>query len=299
MTIIGFPDDIDVGAATRRQLLRLFGLANERLETLSSNRDDPSRPLIYRGWFRARVDRASYFDGIEMGPDVAHGEQVVDASDPLRGATPMPSECDLPGWRDFVGAHFCGMERLSDALMRALARGLGLPEDSFATRFDGGIATLRLLRYPVRSDRFEAGLGQEELYVEHGGMRREIVSESHVDLGFLTLLVQDAVGGFQARAQHGTWFDIPPTDGHIVVNFGKLLERWTGGRIHATEHRVLSSGRERFSLPFFYEPRVDAEIAPLPLLNAESFTPFLYGDHVWASLPRLRRHFGERRPGAV
>jgi isopenicillin N synthase-like dioxygenase len=85
-------------------------------------------------------------------------------------------------------------------------------------------------------------------------------------------------------------------EGHIVVNFGKLLERWTGGRIRATEHRVLSRGRERFSVPFFYEPRADATIAPLPLPGAEQFTPFVYGDHVWASIPRLQRLFGERRP---
>jgi len=67
----------------------------------------------------------------------------------------------------------------------------------------------------------------------------------------------------------------------------KVLERWTGGRIRATEHRVLGSGRERFSIPFFYEPRPDAVIAPLPLAGVENFAPFLYGDHLWAATTKF------------
>jgi len=293
MTIVGFPADIDTSASARSALLQLFSASRAEQNALASNKTDPSRPLVYRGWFGVMADRASHYDGIEIGPDILHGEVVLDPDDPLRGPTPMPLEAVLPGWRNAVRDYFRGMERVSDALMRALARGLGLPEQSFAAAFDDGISTLRLLRYPVRA---RSALPDRDIYVEHGGRRREIVGEPHADFGFLTLLVQDRVGGLQARMPGGSWIDIPPVEGQIVVNFGKLLERWTGERIRATEHRVLSSGQERFSLPFFYEPRVDARIAPLP--NAEPFTPFLYGDHVWSSRPRLRRLFGERRSGA-
>src|SRR5262249_18489524 len=73
----------------------------------------------------------------------------------------------------------------------------------------------------------------------------------------------------------------------LAVNFGKLLERWAGGRIKATEHRVLGGAGERRSIPFFYEPRADALIAPLPLPGAARFEPFLYGDHLWASMTRF------------
>jgi len=66
-----------------------------------------------------------------------------------------------------------------------------------------------------------------------------------------------------------------------------VLERWTGGRIKATEHRVIGPERERFSIPFFYEPRVDARIAPLPLPGIAPFEPFLYGDHLWAAMMRF------------
>ncbi len=76
---------------------------------------------------------------------------------------------------------------------------------------------------------------------------------------------------------------MPPREETLVVNFGKVLERWSGGRIKATEHRVIGNGRERRSIPFFYEARAEAEIAPLPLANAAQFEPFLYGDYLWAT----------------
>ena len=80
---------------------------------------------------------------------------------------------------------------------------------------------------------------------------------------------------------------MPPTEGSLAVNFGNSFERWTGGRIKATPHRVLGSGRARFSIPFFFEPRADAVIAPLPLAGIEAFPPFLYGDHLWATTTRF------------
>lgn len=117
-------------------------------------------------------------------------------------------------------------------------------------------------------------------------------SHATLDSGFVTLLAQDGVEGLQARMRNGIWTDVPPREGALAVNFGRVLERWTGGRILATEHRVLAAGRERFSIPFFYEPRADAEIAPLPLAGVEKFEPFLYGDHLWAATTRFVEFHG-------
>ena len=46
---------------------------------------------------------------------------------------------------------------------------------------------------------------------------------------------------------------------------------------------MIGTGRERMSIPFFYEARADAEISPLPMDGAASFEPFLYGDYLWAT----------------
>lgn len=295
MTITGFPEDIDGSAAMRCRLLRLFDAPRSIVQALACNRHDPSHPPVLHGWFDVREGRAFYYEGMEIGPDVAYGRSAVDLADPLRGPTPMPSESDLPGWRSAVRNYYLGMERAADAVMRSIERGLGITDERLSGLFVAGESALRLLRYPVRSPASRAGVSDEEgLYVFHDGIRREVISEAHFDFGFITRLAQDDVGGLQAKLPCGSWIDVPPVEGHLVVNFGKLLECWTASRIRATEHRVLSSGRERFSVPFFFSPRVDAEIKPLSSSDADQFASFLYGDHAWASLPKVRRLFGER-----
>ena len=122
-----------------------------------------------------------------------------------------------------------------------------------------------------------------EYSVTHNGERRLIIGREHADSGFVTLLAQDGVEGLQARNHAGEWIDVPPADGTLAVNFGQLLERWTGGIVQATRHRVIAPKRARYSIPFFYEPRVDADISPLPLVGTHDFEPFLYGDYLWES----------------
>src|SRR5690606_41124353 len=128
----------------------------------------------------------------------------------------------------------------------------------------------------------------EEFSVLHEGQRRYLAGKAHVDSGFVTLLQQHGVSGLQAQLPDGRWHDVPPFEGGLVVNFGKLLERWTGGRIKATLHRILANGGERFSIPFFYEPRADARLAPPPP-DREGRKPPFSGDHPSTPRPRARR----------
>jgi isopenicillin N synthase-like dioxygenase len=137
------------------------------------------------------------------------------------------------------------------------------------------------------------------VWVVHEEKRHYVTGAAHVDSGFLTLLAQHGVGGLQARGRHGKWMDVPSLEGALAVNFGKVLERWSAGRIKATEHRVIGSGEARMSVPFFYEARADAEIRPLPMDPADAFEPFLYGDYLWATTTQFvefKGMEGLRRP---
>jgi isopenicillin N synthase-like dioxygenase len=287
MLVHSFPDDVPVGAAARAQLLRLFDLPPDRIRALWRQKFDPAHRNVYRGWFALQTGYPTSKEGIDMGPDVVHGASVVDASDPLREATPLPDESALPGWRAAVARYYRGMERVSQALMRSIARSLGLQECYFDAAFDKGLSTLRLIRYPVREDLEGASAEDPQLWVTHAGERRYLTGAPHVDSGFLTLLAQDGVEGLQARHSSGAWLDVPPREGSLAVNFGKVLQQWSGGQIRATEHRVLGAGRERRSIPYFHEARADAEIAPLPLASAARFEPFLYGDYLWATTTKF------------
>jgi isopenicillin N synthase-like dioxygenase len=287
MTVTGLPKDVPIDRQRRGELLRIFSLPRSEVAKLLRQKFDPSRPNVYRGWFPAQDGAASYKEGIDMGPDVAYGPSVVDPSDPLLEATPLPDEELLPGWRAVAQSYYRGMEATARVLMGSIARGLGLEDDVFDAAFKGGISTFRLLHYPVRTPQSLVGIPEEELWVTHDGKRHHVVGRAHADSGFMTLLAQDGVDGLQALSLDGRWLDVPPTEDSLAVNFGKLLERWTGGRVKATEHRVISSGRERYSIPFFYEARVDAEIVPLADLSDAEFVPFLYGDYLWASTTKF------------
>lgn len=267
----GLPSAVDLSARRRAALKRIFGLPLAEQKLLWRRKFDPARSNVYRGWFPVQSGHETYKEGIDMGPDVA---RVPNASptDPLCEATPLPSDESLPGWRAEVRAHYLGLEEVGRKLMRSLARGLAIDETFFDSTFEGGISTMRLLRYPPRPQTDD----------------HELAGAAHVDSGLLTLLLQDEVPGLQVKNRQGEFENVPVADGELVVNFGRLLQLWTGGHILATEHRVLSGTEERYSFPFFYEPRVDGLISPIPSL-ATDFEPFYYGDFLW----RTATHFVE------
>ncbi len=104
MLIHGLPNDVPMGAEVRAQLLRLFDLSPQDILPLWRQKFAPMHANIYRGWFPLQRGFPTAKEGIDMGADVAYGSGVVDSSDPLREATPLPSEEALPGWRAAVAA---------------------------------------------------------------------------------------------------------------------------------------------------------------------------------------------------
>eukprot|EP00796_Vickermania_ingenoplastis_P003816 gene3816-2702_t len=102
--------------------------------------------------------------------------------------------------------------------------------------------------------------------------------DSHKDLSTVTLLSQDALGGLEVWDTNlKTYTAVPVLEDALLVNAGLFLEKWTGGLIEATPHRVRSikGGANRCSIVFFSLPDHDARIEPLlqqgdnPALDAE------------------------------
>ncbi|MFD9002773.1 isopenicillin N synthase family dioxygenase [Streptomyces sp. NPDC059582] len=151
------------------------------------------------------------------------------------------------------------IERLSgvaERLLHELFEAIGAPPGFYDGVFgEHAHPHLKLVRYPGSSgDGADQGVG------------------AHKDYGFLTLLLQDRVGGLQVQRADGLFHDVPPLDGAFVVNLGELLEVATNGYLVATNHRVVSppAAVERFSVPFFYNPRLDARVEPLPFPHAST-----------------------------
>ncbi|MHA7275784.1 isopenicillin N synthase family dioxygenase [Arthrobacter sp. Hz1] len=280
----GIPQDlVDAMLTTSRRFFELPEEEKLQLENVHSPQ--------FRGYTRMGgelTDRAvDWREQIDIGVErdaVKPGAGVADYWR-LEGPNLWPAE--LPGMREVVAEWTQHLSTISLDLLRALAVSLGAPEDSFDEAFGSrAFPMLKIVRYPGES----------------GSEPKQGVG-SHRDGGVLTLLlVEPGKGGLQVDYQ-GKWIDVPDVPGTFVVNIGEMLELATNGYLKATLHRVISPGArtDRISLPFFYNPALDATMPALQMsaeFHAEAQglsvdptnSPILetYGDN--ALRYRLRAH---------
>ncbi|MBO9400405.1 isopenicillin N synthase family oxygenase [Shimia sp. R9_3] len=202
------------------------------------------------------------------------------AADPdvyLSGPNQWP---ELAGFREACEAYAAAMTALGQKLMALALEAIGVTDCSILAAFDTPTLWLRLLHYPPQPPQ-----APEDLYG----------SAPHKDFGCLTLLAQDDVGGLQVQTPTGNWVDAPPMENAFVVNVGDMLHRMSNGKLLSTPHRVINaSGRERYSVPFFFDPHVSTDIAPLAGTGPAKFEPLNFGDFLRSELEAgYEAHQGE------
>jgi len=184
-------------------------------------------------------------------PDLKEGLYFGTESDvdlPLHGRNLFPAQ--VPELGPAVLSYMDAVEGVAQHVMRAIAVSLGLDAGYFHDNYTAHPTILfRIFHYPPS---------------EPGGDEDEWGVGEHTDYGLLTLLAQDSNGGLQVRTPQG-WLDAPPIPGTFVCNIGDMLDRLTGGYYRSTPHRVRNtSGNERLSFPFFFDPDFHREVPPLP-----------------------------------
>lgn len=205
----------------------------------------------WRGYFPLGGELTSgapdWKEGIYFGSELGDDDPRVRARTPLHGRNLMPG---VPsGLGAAVLAHIDACTRLGHVVMGALGTALGYAEDEFRVRYLADpLILFRIFHYPApppeRADHVW-GVGE------------------HTDYGLLTILAQDDCGGLEVRSRDG-WVEAPPIPGAFVCNLGDMLERLSNGRYRSTPHRVRNrSGRDRLSMPFFFDPSFDA-VVPTP-----------------------------------
>lgn len=205
------------------------------------------------------------------------------ARGPFFGPNQWPADDRLPGFREAIYGYHQEMKRLSMIILSGIARSLDLSPDFFEARLRDPISIQRLLHYPPQTGKVDESI---------------IGIGAHTDYGNLTILAQDDVGGLQVMNRDGVWVEGTPIPGTFVINIGDLVQRLTNDRYLANLHRVVNtSGRERYSVPFFIDADYDTVFEPLPSCvssgNPARYEPVSCGAHKFRrfvnSFPHLQK----------
>jgi isopenicillin N synthase-like dioxygenase len=197
----------------------------------------------WRGWFPVGGELTSgapdLKEGLYFGSELPAGHPL-----PLHGPNLFPRQ--VPALRPLVLAYLEELTRVAQEVLQGVALSLGLAADYFSAGYTADPTVLfRIFHYPP-ADGPGWGVGE------------------HTDYGLLTLLLQDDSGGLQVHTPAG-WIDAPPLPDTFVCNIGDMLERLTNGWYRSTPHRVRNtSGQDRLSFPFFFDPAFSATVPPLP-----------------------------------
>ncbi|KAK4260355.1 hypothetical protein QN277_003482 [Acacia crassicarpa] len=185
-----------------------------------------------------------------------------------------PLEGVLKNWKPTMESLYGKLLVAGRELLSLMALSLNLDEDFFEKigALCKPAAFLRLLHYPGEV------VPSEEIYG----------ASAHSDYGMVTLLVTDGVEGLQICKekfkQPQVWEDVPHIEGAFIVNLGDMTERWTNCLYRSTLHRVMPTGKERYSVAFFLDPNPDCVVECLESCCSESspakFPPIRSGDYL-------------------
>lgn len=217
----------------------------------------------WRGYFPVGAELTSgkpdLKEGLYFGAELDDAHEEVRRGTPLHGKNLFPAE--LPELRRAVLSYMAAMTELGHAILRGFALGLGLPANHFFETFTADpLVLFRIFHYPSAPAAADESWGVGE----------------HTDYGLLTILAQDDVGGLEVRSG-SRWIAAPPVPGSFICNLGDMLEKMTGGHYRSTPHRVRNrSGRDRYSMPFFFDPGFRAEVKPVRPVTSDGAP-----DHRW------------------
>jgi isopenicillin N synthase-like dioxygenase len=218
-------------------------------------------------------------EAFQVGIDLAADHPDFVPGIPLLGENLWPAQ---PEFKEDIGAYFDALLGLSRRLYQAFALALFLPKNYFDSLITRPPSVLRIAHYVENEfPRDEANWG----------------ISAHTDYEVFTILHTD-LPGLQALNASGEWVDVPPVDGTFIINIGDMLELLSNGAFIATSHRVVNTGKERFSFPMFCTLDYETVVAPLPqwvtAKHPAAYKPMRSGAHLFSSIIRAYGYLRKR-----
>jgi len=200
---------------------------------------------------------------------------------------------EVAGYRQRIEEYFAEAGRVASTLTDIFAVALGLDPDFFRNYTDHSVDVMRMNNYALPP-------GTVDLDGDLIGM------SEHTDYGIVTVLWADQVKGLQVLGADGSWNDVAPADGALLVNLGDLTGRWTNEKWMSTLHRVkppIVDGtiERRRSAAYFHDGNADALISAIPTCVGPGeqpiYPPITVGEHIKRKLAGSRE--GQRNDAAT
>lgn len=164
-------------------------------------------------------------------------------------------ESAVPGITKVLYAFHDAIADLQRRFLRVIAEGIGCHETFFDDMVTDGPTLTRAIRYPPMGE-----LPSEVPGADH------VWAGAHGDINLITALPRSTAKGLQVLVDD-RWVDAVPSEGHVIINTGIMLERLTNGRIPIGWHRVVADpdySGERYSVVQFCHPRPWTILSPVP-----------------------------------
>jgi isopenicillin N synthase-like dioxygenase len=249
LIVTGHGVDPELIPALRAHAAAFFSLPDETKRAIAMAHGGAA----WRGWFPLHGELTSGIpddkEGLYFGTELAPDDPRVTAGTPLHGPNLFPD--DPSELRPLVLATIAALQSVASRVVEAMAVGLGMPRNWFATHVTADPTVLfRIFRYPARTSR----LGHDQW-----GVRE------HTDYGLVTVLAHDGTPGLEVHTGAG-WIAAPTQTDAFIVNVGDMLEKLTAGRYRSTPHRVTNpADHDRYSFPLFFDPGWRQRVVELPL----------------------------------
>ena len=212
------------------------------------NKANMSNTSSNRGWGGLRAEKVNknfnfdYKEIFDCGPNINFKHKFEELTYYSKNIWPE----QIPLFEKTIMSFYKSCEIISLSILKQIEISLNYSSNYFADKFNIPMSLLRCNYYPQRS---------QELSNKDFGIA------THTDYGCLTLLFTNGTPGLEIELASKKWGEIIAKKNEIIVNFGDMLEIWSNKKIKATPHRVKVSNKERYSIPFFFNPQYDTIIS--------------------------------------